>query len=158
MADLENGFAELADELQRISERVTDEGVKRRTLEAGAEPIAQRAKSIVRRTMRTRTGNLVESIGHTFDHFIVEGQAIGWGPPIHTTHQATGFYGRFHEYGYRSRPGIRIVRNGRVTWKNSRKNPQGRTVQNPHIRQAVELEGDNAGNEIINTLRKELGG
>ncbi|MCL2215769.1 MAG: hypothetical protein FWB91_01985 [Defluviitaleaceae bacterium] len=156
---LENGFNELAEVLDGIAEKVTDEEMHKRVLSHGAKPIVERAKTNAR-TVFGRSGRgggeLVESITDTYDTFRLPGQAIGWGRPLHTRPSATGFYGRMHEEGYRAKPGIRIMRGGRATWKNSKRNPQGRTVQTPHIRPALEAVTENAGQKIIEALQKEL--
>jgi len=145
--DVSNGFELLAADLEKIAGRVTDKRVKQKVLEAGAEPVVEHAKRNIR--PHRRTGTLENSIRDEYDPKTGQ-QRIGW--------TNRGFYGRFHEDGYRPRPGIAIIRNGKRTWKNSRKNPRGRTVQNPHIRPAFAAERENVFRLMFSTLQKESGG
>ncbi|MCL2197312.1 MAG: HK97 gp10 family phage protein [Defluviitaleaceae bacterium] len=144
-----DGFEATAKDIEQLASRATDETIIRKALKNGANPIVDRAKRNATQVMRRRTGRLVNSTRDEYNPK-EKTQVIGW--------SGEGFYGRFHEYGYRPRPGIRLRRGDTLTWKNSRKNPQGRTVQNPHLRPAYEAEKDNAGRNIVQTLQKELGG
>jgi len=139
-----NGFDELAGDLERMAERITDPRVKRKVLSAGADVLVSRAR-IAPRPGR-RTGTLAGSIAHEYDES-TEKQRIGW--------RDKGFYGRFHEDGWRPLKGKRGKRSVRQWRKVAQR---GRVVQNPHIRPAFAAERDNIGRRMIETYQQEIGG
>jgi len=139
-----NGFEELAGDLDRLAERITDPRVKRKVLSAGADVIVNRARTAPRPTRRT--GTLVQNISHEYDEK-TEKQRVGW--------LKDGFYGRFHEDGWRP---LRGKRGKRSTHQWRKVAQRGRTVQNPHIRPAYAAERDNIGRRMIEAYQQELTG
>ncbi len=97
LAEAIDGFAELALELEKISRKATDKGVKRRALEAGAKLIVSRGKRIA--AQHKRTGKLESGINSEYD-----GQSdamnIGW--------SSEAFYGRILDNGATLTTGRRI--------------------------------------------------
>jgi len=140
-----NGFDELAGDLERLATRITDPRVKRKVLEAGARPVADRARQTMRQ--HRRTGTLDSGIISDYNEK-TEKQEIGW--------NSRAFYGRFYEGGYRPITGNRHRVNGRWRWKNKRSS--GRTVQRAHIRPAFVAESENIGRCMIETYRNEIQG
>lgn len=145
MADMTQGFELLAEDLQKMSERVADERMRRAVLEAGAKPVVDGARQLAAR--HSRTGRMARSIDTDYDSG-QEIQRIGWGDK--------GFYGRFYEDGYRPITGNRVRVAGRWRWKNRR--PSGSTIQRPHIRPAFAANRENVYRAMKEKLRKELGG
>jgi len=145
MADIKKGLEELAADLEKIAQRVTDQRTRRRVLEVGASPIVDRSKRAIMQFRRT--GALNGSIHQSFNTR-TEGQAIGWGN--------RGFYGRFYEDGYRPITGNRRKVGGRWRWTNRR--PSGRTIQRQHIRPAFVAERETVFRRMIAEYQKEVGG
>lgn len=144
MADIENGFSDFAEELQHISERITDENVQRKALEAGAKPIVERAKRIM--SSHRRTGNLIDDISSEYNDS-TKTQDIGWGKK--------GFYGRFYENGYRPVTGKWSKSKSRRR-KLINKRPSGKFIKIEHIKPAYEAEKENVAKAMIETYQNEI--
>lgn len=99
MTDLTRGFTELAEELEDIVKN-TDEAHRKKALDAGAEPIVEKARQIVNYSARRK--GLLKKSGITKGDNTGDKIDIGW--------TNDGFYGRFVEYGTRKmspRPHLR---------------------------------------------------
>jgi len=142
----DNGFAELAADLERMASKAMDEGVKKKALKAGATPIVARAKATMRRYKKT--GALVEGITDEYNSKSGN-QDIGYGKK--------GFYGKFYETGYRPVTGNwRKSKGGRKKLVNKR--PSGKFIRREHIKPAFKAEKERVFKEMIEVLDKEFGG
>ncbi len=139
--DIGNGFAELAEELASISNKVTDENIRHKALEAGATPVVDRAKRII--STHRKTGNLENSISSEYNN-TTKTQDVGWGKD--------GFYGRFYEKGYKPVKGKR--KNGKLI----NKAPSGKLIKAEHIKPAYEAEKENIANAMLDVYKQEIGG
>lgn len=149
MSDIENGLAEFAEELKQLSDKITDDNVRRKALEAGAKPIVDRAKRII--NSHRRTGRLEQSIAHAYNENGKE-QEIGWGGEDNTTKSTTGFYGRFLEKGYKPVTGKR--KGGKLIGKK----PSGKFIRIEHIKPAYEAEKETVSNAMLEVYKQEIGG
>jgi len=97
MAESIDGFSDLAIVLENFGRKVMDESVKRRALEAGAEPIVSRAKRVA--AQHKRTGTLESGIISAYDE---KGSTmdIGW--------SKDAFYGRILDNGFNHTRGKHI--------------------------------------------------
>ena len=142
-----NGMEELADELERIARIITDKGVTRNVLQAGAKPIVDRASNAMRH--HRRTGRLDQGITAAFNE-TTERIEIGW--------DDKGFYGRFYESGYRPLAGSQKQREGKALHSWRKTAGRGVTVQRAHIRPAYAAEKDTVARRMIEAYQKEIGG
>ena len=158
MNDIQNGFIDLAQELERIADKITDDRTKIKALEAGAKPIVARAKTLASRLRDT--GQLIQSIGAQYSERS-NTMRVGIGEPISTTDASTGFYGRFQDRGWhvtrrgkssRSNKGAK----GRWTKKARLGRRTGRFVRNPFIEPAYEAERERVGNIMFEVYKKEI--
>lgn len=151
MAEVIDGFLELSEVLEKISEIALDEDVRQRALEAGAKPIVDRARRIM--DSHKRTGTLDRNIGSEYNA-VTSTQDIGWGQD--------GFYGRFLEQGFKPVSGRRITRGSATkagrTVKLVSKTQTGKFVQVSHIKPAYEAEKQTVGNAMIAVYKKEMEG
>ena len=140
---IDNGFEELAVELERMARQITNKSVKRKVLEAGAKPVVDYA----RRTMQQyrRTGRLDQGITSAYNEKD-ETQDIGWGNK--------GFYGRFYESGYRPIAGNLKRTGGRRKWQNKR--PSGKFIKRQHIQPAYATERENVSRAMIEVYKNEV--
>ena len=144
MADINNGFTDFAEELQDISNKITDKQIHKKVLMAGAKPIIERAGRIM--SHHRRTGKL--QAGLTAEYSSKSNSVrIGYGKK--------GFYGRFHDGGWRPVTGKR-QKNGR--FKRGTMRPSGKFIRNKHIRPAYEAEKGTVKRVMLETFKKELGG
>lgn len=141
----QDGFAALAAELERMSDKITSDSVKRKAFEAGAEPIVKRARQTVH--LFRRKGQLEGGVGSSYDSR-TQTQDIGW--------DNNAFYGRFYENGYRPTTGNLKRIGKRRKWTNKR--PSGKFIQRVHLSAAYNAERENAGMAMIEVLKNELGG
>ena len=149
--DIQNGFADMAEELAGIGDKITDKRTEIKALEAGAKPIVDRAKTLASRFKKS--GRLMQSIGAQYSERS-NTMRIGIGEPISTTNSSTGFYGRFHDKGWRP---VRFQRNGRRGHaKKGGKRPTGRFIRNPIFDPAYNAEQERVFENMINVYRKEL--
>jgi len=96
MADIEIGFSDFADDLNKLLEVVTDEDVHAKVLEACTVPVVNHAKMLA---PRGRTGRLAQSIGAQYST-MSKSARIGIGEPVSRVNSSTGFYGRFQNDGW----------------------------------------------------------
>lgn len=151
MNDLQSGFTDFADDLGRIGDKITDKRIQTQALEAGAKPIVDRAKNLASRFKRS--GRLVRSIGAQYSERS-NTMRIGIGEPISTTNSSTGFYGRFHDRGWRP---VNFNRSGRRGLaKRGTKRPTGQLIRNPFIEPAYEAEKERVYQKMIDVYQKEL--
>lgn len=148
--NIESGFTDMAEELAILGEKITDKRTEIKALEAGAKPIVDRAKAVASRFRRT--GRLVASIGAQYSERS-NTMRIGIGEPISTTNSSTGFYGRFHDQGWRPINFQRKGRRGHV--KRSTRQPTGRIIRNPIFEPAFAAEERRVFENMIETYRKE---
>lgn len=152
-----HGFETLGDEIDGIAKRARCEQLKKKALAAGAEPIKKEAQNIARRVMRTRTGNLVRSIDHSYNPNTGR-QSIGWTGGDGT---GLGFYGFFHEVGYRVMTGRRTnAETGARLTVTQRRKTAGRsaTIQHRQVRPALENRREQMQRAMVAVYKKELGG
>lgn len=149
MDDMKTGFDNLAGEIGRISDKFADKRVEKKALEAGAQPIVERAKTIARRFKRT--GRLVQSIGAQYSENS-NTMRIGIGEPISTTNSSTGFYGRFHDRGWRPVRFRRLGRRGKA--KRSTKQPTGAVIRNPIFEPAYDVESERVFQKMVDVYQK----
>jgi len=149
VVDIKNGLIDLAVELEALSGKIVDEGIRRRALEAGAKPIVDRAKQIM--SSHRRTGRLNDSIGTAYNESD-QTQEIGVGGELNTTKSATGFYGRFLDRGYHPVTGKR--KHGKLL----NKRRSGKFVKIPFLEPALNSERDNIQRAMIEIYQKEVGG
>lgn len=97
MASAIDGFSDLAVELKNISDRVVSKETKKKALEAGANPIVERARRII--AQHSRTGRLESGIIAKYDASD-DTMGIGW------TEDA--FYGRILDNGFNHTGGKRV--------------------------------------------------
>ena len=148
---IESGFYDMAEELAQIGEKITDKRTQQKALEAGAKPVVDRARSIAGRFRRT--GRLMQSIGAQYSDRS-NTMRIGIGEPISTTNSSTGFYGRFHDRGWRPVNFQRRGRRGHA--KRSTKRPVGRIIRNPIFDPAYEAEQKRVFQKMIDAYKKEI--
>ena len=149
-----NGFEDLADDLERIASQITDESLKKRTLKKAAKPVVTEAKQIARRIFKTRTGALINSIGDTYNQKTGR-QSIGWtntGTPAGTPGKI-GFYGFFHEVGYRHIIGSRT---GKTTHQLRQSNARGPVIKNPHLRDVLDSKKEEILKLMIEQYEKAI--
>ena len=149
--DTSKGFADMAADLEKVSDRIGDKRIKVKALEAGAKPIVARAKSIAGRFRRT--GRLMQSIGAGYSDRS-DTMRIGIGEPISTTAASTGFYGRFHDQGWRPVRFRRKGRRGRA--KRSTRQPTGQFIRNPIFDPAYEAEKERVYQKMTEVYRNEI--
>jgi len=155
MADIENGFMDLAGELEVLSEKITNEATRRKALEEGAKPIVNRAKQIM--SSHRRTGRLDEAISSAYNE-TDQKQDIGIGGQLNTTKLATGFYGRFLDRGYHP---VRIIgtrEKSRFSGTINVTERTGKFVKIPFLAPALEAERENMQKAMIEVYQKEAGG
>jgi len=150
MADAKSGFNDLANDLEKIANKVTDDRLKRAALKAGAEPVVAQVRNKIRGLLRTRTGNLVRSIQHTYNERTGR-QSIGWT----NGSKGDGFYGFFHDVGYRPLQG---KRKGKSLHSRRKTASRGATIRHQHLRPAFETSREEAIRRMIAELQKGLGG
>ena len=151
--NLEGGFYAMAAELAELSEKITDEKTRKKVLEAGAEPVVERAKQIASRFKQS--GDLVQSIGAEYSDK-TETIRIGIGEPVSTVASATGFYGRFQDQGFQPVGGKRVHGKRRGRLQKRTKRPKGRRVQNPIFEPAHNIKEEQVQRRMLETYRKEL--
>ena len=145
-----NGFEDLANDLEKVAERITDERLKKKALEVGAEPIVTQARSVIRGLLGTRTGNLINSIQHVYNKR-TERQSIGWTDGS----KRDGFYGFFYEVGYRPLLGRR---KGKSLHSRRKTASRGQTIQRQHLKPALDNSREEMFRRMIEVYQKELGG
>ena len=134
---------ELAAELNRLAQRVNDERVHKKALEAGAAPVVNRARAIMRQYRRT--GKLDAGLKAEYVSAAVcrrsrrgtqrrQYENTGF---IEIGYGEYGFYGKFHDRGFK---------------------PRGWSVQfrRPHIWPAYEAEKAAVAAAMIGVLETEL--
>ena len=92
-----NGFEELADDMQKLTDKVTDKEVQKKAFYKGSGPIINLAKQFA----PSRTGRLKQSVKAEWSDY-QNALRIGIGPPVGTSPNARGFYGRFQHEGFRA--------------------------------------------------------
>ena len=147
-----NGFEDLAKELEQLASRITDEKLKKRVLKIAAKPVVQLAKSIARRIFTTRTGNLLKSLGDTYNPRTGK-QSIGW---KNSGSRGLGFYGFFHEVGYKPFVGEGSL-NQKISLYNRRKTvARGDTIRQPHLQEAMDAKREEVKRRMIYQYQKVL--
>jgi hypothetical protein len=151
MTDIENGFADMAEDLEQLSDKITDKRTEIKALEAGAKPVVEQAKRIAGRFRRA--GRLAKSIGAQYSERS-NTMRIGIGEPISTTASSTGFYGRFHDRGWQPVNFRRTGRRGHV--KRSTRRPTGQFIRNPIFDPAYEAAKERVYRGMIEAYQKEI--
>ena len=127
----------------RLSERVTDDDLKKKVLKEAAKPVISEAKQIARRVLGTRTGELIKSISDKYNTTTGR-QNIGWQGDDDAKN--IGFYGFFHEVGYKPFKGVGIKK---IAIGQKRKTAaRGNVPPKPHIKPAL----DSKKEEVIKTM------
>ena len=148
---LELGFADFADDLKAILEKVTDEKVHAKALEAGAEPVVNHAKLLA---PRGKSGHLIQSIGAEYSDK-TNTVRIGIGEPVSTRNSSTGYYGRFQNDGWHPAGGRRRM-DGRLDKRTKR--TAGKVRGKNFINTAMNAQEGNAFKIILDELTKALEG
>lgn len=133
---IQNGFADLAKELEEIGKKITDDKTSEKVMQAGADVILNRARNIA--AQNRRTGTLEKSINSAYSPMSNETD-IGWGGDLNASNSAHGFYGMFLDNGFVH------ARSGKL-------------VELPHLKSIFESEKENVFKAMVNEYKKELGG
>ena len=152
-----NGFEDLADELEQLASRITDEKLKKRVLKLAAKPVVQLARSIARRIFTTRTGNLLKSLGDTYNAQTGR-QSIGWTNVRGKDARGKdlGFYGFFHEVGYRPFIGKGSLNQSKSLHTRRKTAARSDTVRQPHLQQAMDAKREEVKRRMIEQYQKVL--
>ena len=149
--DIEAGFADFAEDLAAILDKVTDEEVHAKALEAGAKPVVNHAKQLA---PRGKSGRLRQSIGAEYSDK-TNTMRIGIGEPVSTRNSSTGFYGRFQNDGWHPAGGRRR-KGGRLDKRTKR--TAGKVRGKNFINTAMNAQEGNAYKIILDELTKALEG
>ena len=154
MADINNGFADLAGDLAAIALVVTDENVQAKALEAGAVPVVNQAIMLA---PRGKTGDLARSIGVQYST-LSKAARIGIGEPVSKTNSSTGYYGRFQNNGWHITRRRRNKSSGGSSTKKARADRRtGRVRQGVHfLGRAMDAQESNAIGIVLKELEKAL--
>ena len=151
MDDIQRGFADFAEDLAAILEKVTDEKLHAKALEKGAEPVVNQAKQLA---PRGKSGRLRQSIGAEYSDKS-KTVRIGIGEPVSTRNSSTGFYGRFQNDGWHPAGGRR--RKDRALDKRT-KHTAGKVRGKNFLNTAMNAQEGSAYKIILEELTKALEG